>query len=84
MPGRLESFFLRKTSTARLQLDALDGLRGAAVLIVVVQDDDAPSWIALIARVDVEHVVAKLSNPQPARSVKRCHNGIRDHRLASE
>ncbi|MEE2665694.1 MAG: acyltransferase [Myxococcota bacterium] len=35
MPGRLESFFLRKTSTARLQLDALDGLRGAAVLIVV-------------------------------------------------
>ena len=35
MPGRLESFFLRKTSTARLQLDALDGLRGVAVLIVV-------------------------------------------------
>jgi peptidoglycan/LPS O-acetylase OafA/YrhL len=35
MPARLESFFLRKTSTARLQLDALDGLRGVAVLIVV-------------------------------------------------
>jgi len=35
MPARLESFFLRKTSTAQLQLDALDGLRGVAVLIVV-------------------------------------------------
>ena len=35
MPARFESFFLRKTSTARLQLDALDGLRGVAVLIVV-------------------------------------------------
>lgn len=35
MPARLESFFLRKTSTARLQLDSLDGLRGVAVLIVV-------------------------------------------------
>ena len=35
MSGRLESFFLRKTSTARLQLDALDGLRGVAVLLVV-------------------------------------------------
>lgn len=35
MPSRLESFFLRKTSTARLQLDALDGLRGIAVIVVV-------------------------------------------------
>jgi len=35
MHARLESFFLRKTSTARVQLDALDGLRGVAVLIVV-------------------------------------------------
>jgi len=35
MPARLESLFLRKTSTAKLQLDALDGLRGIAVLMVV-------------------------------------------------
>ena len=35
MVARLESFFLRKTSTSRLQLDALDGLRGLAVLLVV-------------------------------------------------
>jgi peptidoglycan/LPS O-acetylase OafA/YrhL len=35
MVARLESFFLRKTSTSRLQLDALDGLRGVAVLLVV-------------------------------------------------
>ena len=35
MPTRLESFFLRKTSTAYVQLDALDGLRGIAVLLVV-------------------------------------------------
>ena len=35
MAAQPESLFLRKTSTSRLQLDALDGLRGVAVLIVV-------------------------------------------------